>query len=53
MELYLIFEIDVSMEVEYESNVVMLNYQLMSILIIIIRKKKKIKKKMIKSINEE
>lgn len=53
MELYLIFEIDVSMEVEYESNVVMLNYQLMSILIIIIRKKKKINKKMIKSINEE
>lgn len=53
MELYLIFEIDVSMEVEYESNVVMLNYQLMSILIIIRRKKKKIKKKMIKSINEE
>lgn len=53
MELYLIFEIDVSMEVEYESNVVMLNYQLMSILIIIIRKKEKIKKKMIKSINEE
>lgn len=48
MELYLIFEIDVSMEVEYESNVVMLNYQLMSILII-----RRRKKKMIKSINEE